>query len=185
MTEMTEEVQITITPRAQAALDELQALIAAHFPQATFTVEKGYEPAGIYLVTTVDTDDTDEVVEVFIDRLVDIQVEDGIPVYVTVRQPRERVMAELREQQSRALPAPLPDRIVQDPAVSLGQPVVSGTQMPVEIVLAYLAHNPDFDELLADYPQLSLDDVRACLAYAQSLVATATRLEAVNAPAAR
>ena len=178
---MTEEVQIIITPRAQAALDELQALIAARFPQATFTVHKGYEPAGIYLVTTVDTDDTDEVVEVFIDRLVDIQVEDGIPVYVTVRQPRERAIARFREQQSRAIPVPLPDRIVQDPAVSLGQPVISGTQIPVEIVFAYLAHNPDFDQLFADYPQLTMDDVRASLAYAQSLVAKATRLEEVSA----
>src|SRR5215208_2353585 len=167
---MTEEVQITITPRAQAALDELQALIAAHFPQATFAVEKGYEPAGIYLVATVDIDDTDEVVEVFIDRLVDVQVEDRIPVYVTVHQPWERVIAQLREQQSRAIPASLPDRIVQDSAVALGQPVVSGTQVPVEIVLAYLAHNPDFGALLADYPQLTLDDARACLTYAQSLV---------------
>jgi uncharacterized protein (DUF433 family) len=182
---MTEEVQITITPRAQAALDEPQALIAARFPQATFDVQKGYEPVGIYLETTVDVDDTDEVVDVFIDRLVDIQVEDGIPVYVTVRQPRERVIAQLRELQSRAIPAPLPDRIVQDSAVSLGQPVGSGTQIPVEIVLAYLSHNPDFEELLADYPQLTLDDVRACLAYAQSLVARATRMDEVNAPAAR
>jgi uncharacterized protein (DUF433 family) len=185
MNEESPEIQIIITPRAQAALDELQALIAARFPQATFTVEKGYEPAGIYLEATVDIDDIGDVVAVFINRLVDIQVDDGIPVYVNVQRPIERVRATFREQQSRAIPAILPDRIVQDSAVALGQPVVSGTQIPVEIVLAYLAHNPDFDELLADYPQLTLDDVRACLAYAQSLVATATRLHEVNAPAAR
>ena len=107
MSEESPEIQITITPRAQAALDELKALIAARFPLATFTVQKGYEPAGIYLVATVDVEDTDEVVDVFIDRLVDIQVEDGIPVYVTVVRPVARVMAQLREQQSRAQAVPL------------------------------------------------------------------------------
>jgi hypothetical protein len=107
MNEESPEIQIIITPRAQAALDELQALIAAHFPEATFTIQKGYEPAGIYLVATVDIDDIDEVVEVFSDRLVDIQVEDGIPVYVNVSQPRERVMAQFREQQSCAFPLPV------------------------------------------------------------------------------
>jgi hypothetical protein len=100
MNEEPPEIQITITPRAQAALDELQAMIAARFPQATFNVHKGYEPAGIYLVATVDIVDLDEVVEVFIDRLVEIQVEDGIPVYVTPVRPLERNLEQLREQQA-------------------------------------------------------------------------------------
>lgn len=196
---MNEEVQIQITPRAQAALDELQEMIAAHFPQAEFATQKRLDPAGIYLVATVDIDDTDEVVEIFGDRLVDIQVEEGIPVYVTVLQPRERVMAQLREQQSRKFPAPLPgeylsmtginttppdtDRIVQDPAILSGKPVVRGTRIPVEMVLDSLAHNPDFDELLADYPRLTMDDVKACLAYARSLAAAAVGREEVAASA--
>lgn len=104
MNEESPEIQIIITPRAQAALDELQGLIAARYPQATFTVQKGYEPAGIYLVAMVDIEDTDEVVEVFMDRLIDIQVEDGIPVYVTVLHPRERVMAEMRRQRAHTHP---------------------------------------------------------------------------------
>ncbi len=97
-----EEIQITITPRAQAALDELQALIVARFPQATFTIQKGYEPAGIYLMATVDIDDTDEVIDLIGDRLVDLQVEEGLPVYVVPLQPTARVMAQLREQQAQA-----------------------------------------------------------------------------------
>jgi len=108
MNEEPPEIQIIITPRAQAALDELQALIAARFPEATFTVEKGYEPAGIYLEATVDIDDIGDVVAVFIDRLVDIQVEDRIPVYVNVQRPIERVRAMFREQQARRFPSPLP-----------------------------------------------------------------------------
>ncbi|HXK34288.1 MAG TPA: DUF433 domain-containing protein [Dehalococcoidia bacterium] len=63
-----------------------------------------------------------------------------------------------------------PQRIVVDPDVLVGKPVVRGTRIPVELVLKHLAENPDVDELLAAYPRLTIDDVRACLAYAQSLV---------------
>lgn len=99
---MSEEIQITITPRAQAALDELQAMIAARFPEATFKVQTGLEPAGIYLLATVDIEDTDEVIDVIGDRLVDLQVEEGLPVYVVPLQPTARVMAQLREQEAHA-----------------------------------------------------------------------------------
>ena len=57
-------------------------------------------------------------------------------------------------------------RIVQDPAILVGKPVVKGTRIPVELVLAKLAANPDLNELFPDYPRLTIDDVRACLNYA-------------------
>lgn len=185
MSDESPEIQIIITPRAQAALDELRALIAEHYPRATFAVQRGHEPAGIYLVATVDIEDTDEVLDVFMDRLVDIQVEDGIPVYVTVRQPRERVRSQFREQQSRVIPAPPSERIVQNSAALFTQPVVKGSLVPVETVLAHLARNANFDELLIHYPELTMDDVRACLAYARSLVAATPRREEVAGPAMR
>jgi uncharacterized protein (DUF433 family) len=62
------------------------------------------------------------------------------------------------------------DRIVQDPAILGGKPVVKGTRIAVEVILEYLAHNPNFDDLFADYPRLTMEDVQACLAYAQTLV---------------
>jgi len=62
------------------------------------------------------------------------------------------------------------DRIVTDPAILAGKPVVKGTRIPVGVVLEYLANNPNFDELFADYPRLTLDDVKACLGFAQALV---------------
>ncbi|MGH2616432.1 MAG: DUF433 domain-containing protein [Thermomicrobiales bacterium] len=67
-------------------------------------------------------------------------------------------------------PSMYAERIVQDPAILSGKPVVRGTRIPVAVVLEYLAHNPDFDELFIDYPRLTMDDVRACFAYAQALV---------------
>ncbi len=62
------------------------------------------------------------------------------------------------------------DRISQDPQVMVGKPVVKGTRIPVELVLAKLAQNPSLDELFTDYPRLTLEDVKACLDYASALV---------------
>lgn len=62
---------------------------------------------------------------------------------------------------------PYKDRIVRDPQILVGKPAVKGTRIPVDLVLAYLARNPNFDALFADYPRLTLDDVKACLAYAR------------------
>lgn len=62
------------------------------------------------------------------------------------------------------------DRVTQDPRVMVGKPVVKGTRIPVELVLGHLAENPDLDELLAAYPELTVEDVKAVLAYAQAAV---------------
>jgi uncharacterized protein (DUF433 family) len=67
-------------------------------------------------------------------------------------------------------------RIARDPDILVGKPVVKGTRIPVELVLARLAANLDVDELVRDYPELTRDDVRAVLAYAHD------RIEAENSP---
>ena len=80
------------------------------------------------------------------------------------------------------------DRITQDPAVMVGKPVVKGTRIPVELVLAHLAHNPDLDELFAAYPRLTGEDVKAVLAYPHDAVETQrkrARRRAVAASPAR
>jgi uncharacterized protein (DUF433 family) len=176
------EIQIIITPRAQAALDELQAMIAARYPDTTFSVYTWYDIAGIYLKATVDVDDVDEVRDVFRDRLFDIQVEDGIPVEVDVRQPAEREWAQfqaVQEEQWRERKKfeSLPDRIVQNPGVMGGSPVIKGTLVQVEMVLAHLARTLDVAEVMSFYPELTADDVRACLTFARTQVADAPRKE--------
>lgn len=65
----------------------------------------------------------------------------------------------------------LRDRIVVDPNILVGKPIVKGTRVSVELVLDRLAAEPDVDVLLEDYPQLTVDDVRACLAYASAVIA--------------
>ena len=73
------------------------------------------------------------------------------------------------------------DRIVQDPAILGGRPAVKGTRIPVEVVLEYLASNPDFGELFTDYPRLTLDDDKACFAFSLLLaVMTPKDLEAAT-----
>ena len=103
-----EKSPVSLTARMEEAVRELKAMITARFPQASFVVEEGFDPEGIYLVTTVDIAETDEVIDVIGDRLVELQVDEGLPVYVTPLRPIERVVAELREQEATTLPLPLP-----------------------------------------------------------------------------
>jgi uncharacterized protein (DUF433 family) len=62
------------------------------------------------------------------------------------------------------------ERIVTDPRILAGKPVVKGTRIAVDLVLEELSHNPDITELLAAHPDLTRDDVQACLAYARDIV---------------
>jgi uncharacterized protein (DUF433 family) len=58
------------------------------------------------------------------------------------------------------------DRIVIDPEVRFGKPCVRGTRISVGDVLSYLASGMRDEQILADFPQLTIDDIRACLAFA-------------------
>ena len=58
------------------------------------------------------------------------------------------------------------DRIVADPAIRFGKPCIRGTRISVGDVLGYMAGGMTEPQILADFPQLTSDDVRACLAYA-------------------
>jgi len=57
-------------------------------------------------------------------------------------------------------------RIVADHRIMDGVPCVSGTRIPVATVVGRLAQGLSVKEVLADYPQLSADDVRASLEFA-------------------
>ena len=58
------------------------------------------------------------------------------------------------------------DRIEIDPEVMLGKPVIRGTRIPVELILRKLAEGATEADLLDGYPRLSIDDIKAALAYA-------------------
>lgn len=79
---------------------------------------------------------------------------------------------------------PYEDRIIQDPAVMVGKPVIKGTRIPVERVIAHLANEPDLNDLFAAYPELTLEDVKASLEYAHAAV-TKKRLRTSSDPRPR
>lgn len=63
-------------------------------------------------------------------------------------------------------------RIVLDPEVMLGKPVVRGTRITVEHVVGLMAEGWTETQLLENHPQLTRADIQACLAYARDLVAS-------------
>jgi uncharacterized protein (DUF433 family) len=62
------------------------------------------------------------------------------------------------------------DRIVVKPDLHHGDPCIKGTRVPVSIILGSLADGLTATEILTAYPQLTTDDVRACLAYAAEAI---------------
>ena len=59
----------------------METLIRKGYPTATFFGGRGEDPAGVYLTTTIPGVGFDEAVAVYIDRLVDLQIEEGLPLY--------------------------------------------------------------------------------------------------------
>jgi uncharacterized protein (DUF433 family) len=59
------------------------------------------------------------------------------------------------------------DRIVVDPKVLVGKPVVKGTRLSVEFVIGLLAEGWSETDIGDNYPGITPDDIRACLAYAR------------------
>lgn len=60
------------------------------------------------------------------------------------------------------------DRIVRDPQIVGGEPVLKGTRVTLRTVLASLAEGATTAQILADFPTLSEEDVRAAIAFAAS-----------------
>lgn len=58
------------------------------------------------------------------------------------------------------------ERLVRDPAICSGQPTIRGTRVLVRTVLAYLAEGTPSASILAEFPTLTEDDVRAVIAFA-------------------
>jgi len=63
------------------------------------------------------------------------------------------------------------ERITANPDIFGGKPIIRGMRISVELVLSLLAQGETVESLLADYPDLEADDIRACLAYAHAVIA--------------
>ena len=76
----------------EAALGHLRASILERYPDAQFRVMSGEDdPEIVQLVATVDVDDTDPVLDVVIDQVLDLQ-ERGLPIFVVTERPVERTL---------------------------------------------------------------------------------------------
>ncbi len=60
-------------------------------------------------------------------------------------------------------------RITVDPVILHGKPAIRGLRYPVELILDLLAADMTPEAILADYPDLERDDIRAALAYAAQI----------------
>jgi uncharacterized protein (DUF433 family) len=62
------------------------------------------------------------------------------------------------------------DRITIDPAIHHGDPCIKGTRVPVSVIAGSIADGDTPEKLLAAYPQLTVDDIRAALKFAAEAV---------------
>lgn len=62
-------------------------------------------------------------------------------------------------------------RIVVNPKVMVGKPVIKGTRITIEAIIARVAEGMTFKEILEDFPYITKEDIKAAIRYAQSLVA--------------
>lgn len=69
------------------------------------------------------------------------------------------------------MPVQLAPRIVVDPKVRFGKPIIQGTRVPVEIVVAKLAGGMSAQDVATEYG-ITLEDVQAALSYAAALLAS-------------
>jgi uncharacterized protein (DUF433 family) len=71
------------------------------------------------------------------------------------------------------------ERITADREIFGGKPIIRGMRISVELILSLLSQGETGEDILADYPGLESDDIRACLAYAHAVIAQDS-LEAVR-----
>ena len=62
-------------------------------------------------------------------------------------------------------------RIIIDPKIMIGKPVIKGTRIPVELIMRLIAQGIAEKEILDDYPHLTKEDIQAVLVYASELLA--------------
>jgi len=90
---MTTDAVLRLDQSMRAALDELEAAIRGRYPESRFRISRGEDdPVIVQLVAIVDVEDSDPVLDVVMDRILELQAE-GLPIFVVTERPRERTLA--------------------------------------------------------------------------------------------
>src|SRR5262245_41691278 len=86
-----------LNPRMVNAIEELKTMIRERYPDAQFEVTRDPDDSrSILLETIVDIDETEDVLDLVLNRVLDLQAEDRLPIHVIPMWPRERTIAEFK-----------------------------------------------------------------------------------------
>jgi len=67
------------------------------------------------------------------------------------------------------MPASWREHIVSTPDVLRGKPRIKGTRIPVGLILGYLAAGKSAEDIVGEFPDLTAENIAACLDYARDL----------------
>jgi hypothetical protein len=96
------ERSLILDERTEQAVTELQSAIRERYPTASFVLTRSPEdPSSLHLEAIVDVDDPDEVGDLVVDRVVELQAEEGIPIHVIPLRTPERIAAARHESTAR------------------------------------------------------------------------------------
>src|SRR5437762_532310 len=88
-------------PRIHQAVEELTNIIRARWPSAGIEVMRAVDdPEAIHLNATVDIEDTEDVIDAVINRVLELQLDEGLPIHVIPVRPPERTLEELRAERA-------------------------------------------------------------------------------------
>ncbi|MDQ7056623.1 MAG: DUF433 domain-containing protein [Persephonella sp.] len=62
------------------------------------------------------------------------------------------------------------NRIISDPNILRGKPIIKGTRIPVELILTKLGEGISIEELLKAYPNLTKEDILAAISYSADVI---------------
>lgn len=100
---MSAEHEPVLDDQMERAVAELSGLIQGQHPTATFRLSASPDdPQAIHLWASLDLDDPDEVVDLLIERMMTLQIEEGLPLFVIPVRTPERVAALRRDQAATA-----------------------------------------------------------------------------------
>jgi len=60
--------------------------------------------------------------------------------------------------------------IVIDPDILAGHPVIKGTRIPVSLILNLLSHGYSFEKIISEYPELTINDIKNAVSYAEERI---------------
>jgi hypothetical protein len=103
-----------MSSKMDRAIEELEQTIVRRYPSATFVVTRAAdEPENVHLVTTIDIEDPDEVLDLVMDRLLELQIDERVPHVIPIRPP-ERTLSSAQPPTPRR--TPILGNIVSRPA---------------------------------------------------------------------